>query len=101
MWKKRSKAMLDKLLEAFFWKVIVPLVSAAERVEVLQSQMSPKQNEAIGRYMHTLSSASLIGGLTYPVTQHFALMSCGYAFILIVVGVLLFQYGLRFLREQS
>jgi hypothetical protein len=93
--------MLDKLLEAFFWKAIVPLVSAAQRVQVLPSKMSPKQNEAIGRYTHTLSSASLIGAATYPATQHYTLTSFGLAFVLIVVAVLLFQYGLRFLREQS
>jgi hypothetical protein len=92
--------MLDKLLEAFFWKAIVPLVSATQRVQVLASRMSPKQNEAIGRYMHTLSSASLIGGVTF-LTQPFTLTSCEYAFMLIVLAVLLFQYGLHFLREQS
>ena len=52
-----------------------------------------KQMEAMGRFLHTLSSASFIGLVTLIVASHWSSWTALQAFLLLTAGVLLFCIG--------
>ena len=95
--------MLDRLVSRvrLIWAVVGQrLPSALEITRKTFRDPTVKQREAIGRYLHTISSASFIGSFTVLVAGKWSLWAPIQVLLLMSIAVLLFIAGTLFSKGE-